>query len=231
MKVLRIFVVLSLCLFTFCVNAQKRKSNEFDWDAKMKELGLMDVCFWEPSIQSYLVYATNDNFTEKPLYNMKLTKAWLHPRATRMLIRAQDLLQEERPDLSLLVLDAARPMEVQREMGKWAKLTNNEYYIANPGKGGLHNYGLAVDVTLVGSDGIWLQMGTPFDYFGPEANTDKEDELLRKRLITATELTNRRLLRRIMEKAGFTSVSSEWWHFNACRREEAAAKYILIDRD
>jgi D-alanyl-D-alanine dipeptidase len=193
-------------------------------------MGLIDVCFWEPLIQSYLMYGTGNNFTGKPLYNSKLTKAWLHPRAAKMLIRAHDLLKKERPDLSLLIYDAARPIEVQRKMSEWARKTNNEYYVANSTIGGLHNYGMAVDVTLVNENGEWLPMGTPFDFFGPESHTDKEDVLLKKHRISPSEYKNRRFLRRIMKEAGFRAVESEWWHFNACSRNEAREKYVLIDR-
>jgi D-alanyl-D-alanine dipeptidase len=218
-------------MFSSYSNAQNERTVEYDWDAKMKGMGFVDVCFWEPSIQCYLVYKTRDNFTGMPLYNSKLTKAWLHPRAAGMLIRAYDLLRNERPDLSLLIYDAARPVEVQRKMNEWAKKTNNAYYVADPAKGGgLHNYGMAVDVTLVDKNGEWLPMGTPFDYFGPEAHTDKEDDLLKRRRITPLEYKNRKFLRRIMEEAGFSSITSEWWHFNACPREEAKEKYWLIER-
>ena len=231
MKSLRVYIILFFCLFTSCGNAQNQKGMEYDWDAKMKDMGFVDVCFWEPSIEYYLVYATKDNFTGSPLYNSKLTKAWLHPRAAKMLIHAQELLRRENPELSLLIFDAARPMEVQRKMSQWAKKANSEYYVADPLKGGgLHNYGMAVDVTLVDERGEWLPMGTPFDFFGPESNTDKEDNLLKKRRITSSEYENRRFLRKIMERAGFTSISSEWWHFNACTREEAREKYLLIER-
>ncbi len=231
MKSFRLLILLCLCMSTFYSNAQNKKNVEYDWDTKMKDMGLIDVCFWEPSIQYYLVYKTGDNFTGKSLYNAKLTKAWLHPRAAKMLIRAQDVLKKERPDLSLLIYDAARPMEVQRKMSEWAKRTNNGYYVADPAKGGgLHNYGMAVDVTLVDGNGEWLPMGTPFDFFSPEAHTDQEDDLLKRRRISPSEYKNRKFLRRIMEEAGFKSIASEWWHFNACSREEAREKYLLIER-
>ena len=228
---LRLHIIFYLCMCTACGNAQNRSVAEYDWDAKMKDMGLVDVCFWEPSIQFYHVYATDANFMGKPLYNSKHTKAWLHPRAAKMLIYAQDILKKERPELSLLIYDAARPIEVQRTMAEWAKKTKNEYYIADPAKGGgLHNYGMAVDVTLVNDKGEWLPMGSFFDFFGPESNTDKEDDLLKRRRITPSEYNNRKLLRRIMEEAGFKPVTSEWWHFNACTREEAIEKCLLIDR-
>ncbi|MDR1723168.1 MAG: M15 family metallopeptidase [Tannerella sp.] len=235
---MRFVTVFVIVLFAACngfaqkpaaAPTKKAATEEYNWDAKMKSMGFYDVSFWEPSIQYYLVYATKDNFTGKPLYNSKLTKAWLHPKAAMMLINAQDRLRKERPDLSLLVYDAARPIEVQKRIAEWAKVTGNDYYVADPSKGGgLHNYGLAVDVTLVDNDGQWLSMGTPYDFFGPEAHTDNEDDLLKRRRITPGELKNRKLLRRVMEEAGFRHVASEWWHFNACTREEAVAKYVLI---
>ena len=211
--------------------AQNRPVDTYNWDVRMRELGLTDVCFWEPAIQYYLIYATADNFMQKPLYNMKLTRAWLHPHAALKLIRAQEILQNERPELSLLIYDAARPIEVQRTMAEWAKRTNNLNFVSDPVKGGgQHNYGMAVDVTLVNRQGEWLPMGTPFDFFGPEAYTDKEEELLRQRRISPSEYQNRRLLRQVMEAAGFTSIRNEWWHFNACSSEEAKTRYKLIDR-
>jgi len=224
-------VYFCLCAFAVFSQALNRQNVEYDWDTKMRDLGLADVCFWEPSIEYHLVYATPVNFMNKPLYNTKLTKVWLRPRAAKMLFLAQDLLHEDHPELSLLIFDAARPMEVQRTMSEWAKKTKNDNFIADPAKGGgLHNYGMAVDVTLVNNKGERLPMGTEFDHFGPEARTDKEDDLLKRRRITPAEYKNRKLLRFIMEAAGFQSITTEWWHFNACPREEAIAKYPPIDR-
>ena len=132
----------------------------------MKDMGFIDVHFWEPTIRVQLVYATPDNFMKKTLYR-GITKAWLHPRAGKMLIRAQEQLRRERPDVSLLVYDAARPMSVQREMWAWAKRMNRTYYVADPSKGGgLHNYGMAVDVTLIDSDGKPSPLGTALHFVG-----------------------------------------------------------------
>jgi D-alanyl-D-alanine dipeptidase len=73
-------------------------------------------------------------------------------------------------------------------------------------------------------------MGTAFDFFGAESNIDKEEDLVKRRRITPSEYRNRRLLRKVMEKAGFKTVKSEWWHFNACSREEAIKNHLLIVR-
>jgi len=227
----RSFYSVCLILLISSSHAQTNRNDLYDWDKRMKDIGFVDVCFWEPSIQYHLFYATANNFLKKPIYNSKLTKVWLHPRAAQMLIHAQDLLQKEHPELALFVYDAARPIEAQRIMSAWAKQTKNDNFVADPSKGGgQHNYGMAVDVTLANHKGEGLPMGTSFDFFGPEARTDKENDLLKNRRITPIEYKNRQLLRRIMESAGFTSIRNEWWHFNACTREEAMSNYILIDR-
>ena len=86
------------------------------------------------------------------------------------------------------------------------------------------------DLTLCDTLGHALPMGTPFDHFGPTANIDREPSLVRTGRITQQELQNRLLLRRVMRAAGFTTVTSEWWHFNACPAARARASYPLIGK-
>lgn len=198
-------------------------------DARLKAAGYIDVCEGAPDIRVQLKYATSDNFMGRSVYQ-GMTKAWLHPDAAQKLHRAQRILQREKPGYALLVYDAARPMSVQRIMWNLVRGTNQTYYVSNPAKGGgLHNYGMAVDLTLVDASGKPLPMGTPYDFFGAEAHTDKEEALVQTGKITRRELANRRLLRRVMKEAGFRTIKSEWWHFNACSRETARARYRLIE--
>ena len=72
-------------------------------------------------------------------------------------------------------------------------------------------------------------MGTPFDYFGPEAHIDHEAELVAQGKLTAAEVRNRQLLRQVMRAAGFIPLRSEWWHFNALRLSEAKLRYAPIE--
>ena len=200
-----------------------------DWDNRLADMGFVDVCTFDPTLQIHLVYATSANFMNKPVYE-GITKAWLHPDAARKLAQAQQNLKREHPGYSLLIYDAARPMEVQRLMWELVRGTPYIYYVANPvNRNGRHNYGMAVDVTIVNEQDRPLSMGTLFDFFGEEAHTDKEEALVQAGKITEEAFQNRRLLRRVMQQAGFTSVSSEWWHFNACSAEEAKAKYKVIE--
>lgn len=134
------------------------------------------------------------------------------------------------PGYHLLVKDAARPMSVQRRMFNAVKGTSKANYVANPAKGGgLHNYGLAVDVTIEDAQGNELDMGTPVDHLGPEANIDREPLLVKKGVMSEYARQNRLLLRKVMKDAGFKPLRTEWWHFNLVSKAIAREKYKRLD--
>ncbi|MCD8135827.1 MAG: M15 family metallopeptidase [Parabacteroides gordonii] len=205
------------------------RSNAEELDIWLHDRGLADISVLDSTIRVHLVYATPDNFMGETVYT-GITRAWLHPDAAQKLVTAQRLLKKEHPDLTLVVYDAARPMSVQRKMWRLVRGTDKVNYVSNPSNGGgLHNYGMAVDVTILDPTGEPLPMGTPFDFFGEEAHTNNEEALLASGKITRKEFDNRRLLRRIMKSAGFRTIPYEWWHFNACSRAEARQSYPVLD--
>lgn len=215
------FLLLALLLSSF-IQAE-------DLDTYLRNKGLVDISTLDSTIRVQLVYATPDNFLQKSVYT-SITRAWLHPEAAKKLLAAQQLLKKEHPELTLVVYDAARPMEVQRKMWALVRGTDKVNYVSNPANGGgLHNYGMAVDVTILDEQGQPLPMGTPFDFFGEEAHTNNEEALLATGKITDEAYNNRRLLRRIMRHAGFRVIPYEWWHFNACSRAEARESYPVLD--
>ena len=121
-------------------------------------------------------------------------------------------------------------MSVQRKMWNRVKGTSKNIYVSNPAHGGgLHNYGLAVDVSIIDSNNVVLPMGTEVDYFGAEAHITQEAMLVKNGKISPEERNNRLLLREVMKEAGFRALNSEWWHFNRCSREDALRKYKLIN--
>lgn len=214
----------TIYLFLFITN-----NNAGDLNTYLAEKGMVNVSRMDSSIRVCLKYATPDNLMGETVYK-GITGIWLHPDAAEKLLRAQALLKENHPSYSLLVFDAARPMSVQRKMWNLVRGTNKTNYVSNPAKGGgLHNYGMAVDVTLLDGQGNELSMGTPFDYLGQEAHITNEEALVEAGKITPEELENRRLLRKIMRQAGFRTILYEWWHFNACSRDEAKRNYTLIE--
>ena len=197
---------------------------------RLDSLGYINVKDLDSTLAIEMVYATADNFVGEVLYD-DLVEAYLLPEAADKLVKAHQLLKEKHPSYRFVVYDAVRPMSVQKRM--WNMALKNGWssdYVANPANGGgLHNYGAAVDLTILDETGTPLSMGTAFDYFGEEAHTDKEQELVKRGKITEQELANRLLLRGVMKEAGFTSIASEWWHFNHCSRKVAVQKYSLIE--
>lgn len=197
-------------------------------DEQMRSHGLTDMAEVAPEIRVDLMYARDDNFTGVCLYD-SLTRAYLHPLAANSLAKAQQLLNELYPGYTLLVKDAARPLSVQKRMYDTVKGTPKANYVANPARGaGLHNYGLAVDVTIADPQGRALPMGTPVDHLGPEANIDREVQLVKRGVISETERQNRLLLRRVMREAGFSTIRTEWWHFNRLSRQKARSLSIRL---
>lgn len=73
-----------------------------------------------------------------------------------------------------------------------------------------HATGGTVDLTLVDENGRELDMGTEFDFFGPET-APFHFEIYRNKPEIAT---NRKLLREAMIAEDFTLDGDEWWHFD-----------------
>lgn len=195
---------------------------------RLREYGLVNVKDYSPEIRVELKYATSDNFTGQIAYT-DFTEAWLMEDIAERLARAQDYLSSIRPGYRLLIYDAARPLSVQRKLFDSVKGTPKANYVANPRNTGLHNYGAAVDLTIVDSLDIPLDMGTNFDHLGREAHTDIEKQLLAEGILTKRQIQNRQLLRDVMQIEGFRVLRREWWHFNGCTLTEAKKRYRLLD--
>ena len=195
---------------------------------RLEKKGLVNVHDLDTTIVVKLMYATPDNFTKEILYD-DLKEAYLQPDVAEMLVKAQRKVREQYPELRIIIYDAARPLHIQRKMWNRVKGTPQNIYVSNPVKTGLHNYGAAVDISLVDASGTPLDMGTPFDFFGPEAHIDQESVLLKEGKLFSDQIKNRKILRDAMVFAGFKPLRTEWWHFNACNRTEAKERYGVIE--
>lgn len=194
------------------------------------DAGLVDIEEVIPGIFVDLKYSTTDNFFGQDVYG-DLTRCYLQPEVSQMLKKAHEKLQQEHPELTFLVYDGVRPLSVQQIL--WDNLDKPDsikpLYVADPKVGGLHNYAVAVDLTLANAEtGEALDMGTPYDYFGYPAYPDRETQMLREGKITKQHVANREILRKVMKHGGFSGIGSEWWHFNAFSRKEAAEKFGLV---
>ena len=196
---------------------------------RMAQQGLVDILSVDSTIQVSLMYSRPDNFTGKVLYT-DLREAYLHPKAATAVAKAQQALKKLRPELSLKIYDATRPMSVQQKMWNVVAGTKQQNYVSNPRNGGgMHNYGLAVDITLCqAATGDTLDMGTKVDFLGSYAHIDNEADLVSRHIISKEAKKNRELLRKVMSEAGFKPLRTEWWHFNLVSRAEAKAHYKAV---
>lgn len=195
----------------------------------MLAYGMLSLDSLKDDIVIDLKYSSEDNFAKQDLYGC-IEQAFVNPETFQKLKIAIAALKELKPSHKLIIYDAARPSFVQYILWDSIKGRHDvmQQYVSNPAKGSLHNYGAALDISIVDSVGNSLDMGTPFDFFGEAAFTDRNEKLLQSGKLNQTQIANRQLLRKVMYSAGFFGIQSEWWHFNACTKVYAAAKFRRI---
>ena len=175
-----------------------------------------------------LRYAGTNNFVGKDMYG-KFKKAYLHKDAASKLDIAVKKLQKTRPGYKLVILDALRPRSVQWLLWEFVKGTAKEPYVANPIRGSVHNFGMAVDLSISDPQGRELDMGTDFDDFSQLSQPKLEERFYKERKLTLRQINNRKMLREIMTEAGFIQLPIEWWHYDALPMSEVKRNYIIIE--
>ena len=160
-----------------------------------------------------LRYASTHNFAGRVLY-VGLDCAWLRAEAAAGLEAAAASLATQRPGWQLLVLDALRPQRVQEAI--WADVagTNAALYFANPVRGSIHSYGMAVDVTLLSPQGRESDMGSGFDEMTLASHPALHAEHLANGVLTPAHVAERLCLADAMAHGGFHGIPTEWWHFD-----------------
>ena len=233
--------IITLCAFIFSLMLPfHSEAQQPDFNALMEQQGLVDVQQLDSEIKVELKYATEDNFVGENMYG-SLTTAYLLPHFAQK-VRAQKILRERYPDYSLLIYDAARPISVQRRMRRAVEGTPLEIYVADGTRGGRHNYGVAVDLTIVDKTGTPLDMGAKFDHFGQEAWVGNDADVTlaaykayvkkqqERGLISAKAAANRILLLEIMDAVGLRPYVKEWWHYQERISMSATReRYKLLD--
>jgi D-alanyl-D-alanine dipeptidase len=174
-----------------------------------------------------LRYATPHNFVGRDLYGPH-DCAWLHRDAAAALERAVAWLARVHPGTTLLVLDALRPQRVQQQLWDALAGTQLRMYLADPARGSIHSFGMAIDATLVDAAGRELDMGTGFDDLTELSQPALEQRWLASGALTAAQVAHRELLRAALGQAGFTGIHSEWWHFDCGDRVQVRATYRRV---
>lgn len=154
----------------------------------------------------------------------KQSKSISHARKIvgEKLVRAQSLL----PDgIKLLVKECYRPMWVQKSFWdgytsflkkKFPDWSEQEIYnecskLNAPLDVAPHTTGGAVDLTLMDSNGQWLDMGTEFN---AEPIKTENATYTAAPNISDEAKSNRRMLSDAMLASGFVNYPTEWWHWS-----------------
>ncbi len=200
---------------------------DYKTDSIFELLHLVNLKSLNERILIDLKYATSDNFMGTQLYDT-IAAIYLNIEVAERLSKCQDFLDSIKPGYRLLVFDGIRPIQVQQEM--WDALDSipvhrRGKFVSNPSRGSVHNYGAAVDLTIVDSIGIHLDMGAGFDDFREIAFPSLEHKFLASGELSKPQVNNRELLRKVMRNQGFRNIPSEWWHFNAFSRVTVSRKY------
>ncbi len=174
--------------------------------------GFVDLAQLDTSILLDIRYATANNFTKTQIYDCPA--CLLRPEVARAIVKANRSLKKR--GLRLKMFDCYRPQPYQQRL--WDK-TPDPNYVTPPAKGSMHSRGVAVDLTIVDARGVPLDMGTPYDFFGPEAHTDYTN-------LPQKVLDNRRLLRETLEAVGFKGIRTEWWHFSWQKKTYPLSDYV-----
>jgi zinc D-Ala-D-Ala dipeptidase len=176
-----------------------------------------------PDIRLELRYATTHNFVGERIDGYQRPACILTRQSALALRNVQN---ELRPfGLGLKVFDAYRPQRAVDHFVRWARdlkdtrmkaefypgvdkgnLFRDDYIAARSG----HSRGSTIDLTIVSltgeTAGRELDMGTGFDFFGPESWPENPG-------MTPGQRANRMLLQAVMKKQGFRPYPKEWWHF------------------
>ncbi|HEX6707454.1 MAG TPA: M15 family metallopeptidase [Albitalea sp.] len=175
-----------------------------------------------------LRYAGPHNFVRRDLYGA-LDCAWLHRLAAEGVERAVDWLDAHARGHRLRVLDALRPHRVQVLLWDHLDGTGLRDYVADPARGSIHSFGMALDVTLVDAHGRELDMGSGFDEMSERSHPRLEADHLSTGVLTPVHLRHRELLRRAMAAGGFNAIEHEWWHFDMLDREHVRRHFIRVE--
>lgn len=211
-------------------NSVEPTFQKYNLDSVLALNNLVDIKSVDTTLLVNLKYATPDNFMGVVLYDT-IRKAYLQKEVAERLGKSQKYLNSIQPGYRLLIYDAIRPVSVQVKM--WNALDTipakeRGKFVSNPKKRSVHNFGCAVDLTIVNDQGEVLDMGAGYDDFRPIAFPSKEKEFLESGELTQEQLKNRVLLRRVMRFSRFYNIPSEWWHFNAFSRSSASKNFPFL---
>ena len=229
--------MLSLLIYSLIIISLNPSINEVDRNIRDSNIhsDFVEIMSSPPNVYIDVRYATSNNFVGKPLIGYKTEKIFLTKAAADSLQKAIQLL--DRLGYGIIIYDGYRPQKTVNMFVSWSQQLNDtikklafypnvdknnlfkEGYIAS--KSG-HSRGSTIDIGLVyQSSGKVVEMGTAFDFFGPESAPKYQE-------ISKDQREKRLILRNAMLLAGFKPIETEWWHFTL-RSEPFPDTYFDFD--
>lgn len=182
--------------------------------------GFVLLADFVPQIIQEIRYYSTYNFIGDRIDGYEEPCALLTKEAARALksVASEVMVQGYR----LKVFDAYRPVSAVKHFVLWGiedqdirmkpyfypDLEKQELFMKGYiAKQSSHSRGSTVDLTLLDmKSGKELDMGSPFDLFGPISHPDYKG-------ITDEQYENRMILQNVMIRNGFKTIDCEWWHF------------------
>ncbi|MFB9087991.1 M15 family metallopeptidase [Flavobacterium paronense] len=199
-KTLFLFIT---CLLISCKSSyldSKKSAVLLDITREVDSNAFVNIKNYSKDFVFDMKYATADNFLKEKVY--PCDECFLRVKTVKALLEANKSFITK--GFRIKLYDCYRPKSIQKKM--W-KIVPDANFVANPKKGSIHNRGGAVDISLVDSVGVEVDMGTKFDFFGEEASHKYQN-------LSPEILANRKFLKETMLLYNFKSFDSEWWHYN-----------------
>lgn len=171
----------------------------------------------DPTIDQYIIFATKNNFTGKPLNGYKTKRAVCTHEAALALSKAQKEFKSH--GLCLRVTDAYRPIQAvihlkgaskkfigqshKKSPSSLPKKKSSQNFVA-PQKSP-HSRGSSFDVVII-NDYTKQRLDFGSSHFGDKSSVYSKN-------VTPNQHKNRIFLRKVMIKHNFKPYDLEWWHF------------------
>ena len=186
--------------------------------------GFVLVRDYVPDVIEDIRYFGTNNFMGAKVDGYEANAAIVSKQAAKRLKEAAD--EFRKMGFVIKIFDAYRPQRAVDHFVRWAKTAdqkNKSQYYPTIAKQNLfpryiakksgHSKGSTIDLTICYKNTKKeVDMGSHFDYFGPPSHTAYLGAYPGGN-VNKTHNKNRMLLKRIMEKHGFTNYANEWWHY------------------
>jgi D-alanyl-D-alanine dipeptidase len=210
-------------------------------DGKTYTSKMVDVRAIVPDLKIWLIFATSDNFMNKVLY--PAGACLLQESTAQKLAKAEAIFKADGYQIRLY--DGYRPFSVSVLL--YDEIRDGRF-VANPSRSpSNHNRGAAVDITLERIDtGEQIPMPSfimtlnissfrslpdiyKYEEGSAEYNAILEEfpDILKYPRRSSTAIKNMNYLTRVMKSCGFTTISTEWWHF----ADRDKATFMVLDYD